>query len=61
MNIALLYFDDCPNWKIADERLAFVAADRPDLRVSRHLVETLEEAITILRAMWGGGRAGGAW
>lgn len=44
MDIALLYFDDCPNWKIADERLAFVAADRPDLRVSRHLVETLEEA-----------------
>jgi len=44
MDIALLYFDDCPNWKIADERLAAIAADRPELTVSRHLVETLEEA-----------------
>jgi hypothetical protein len=44
MDITLLYFDDCPNWKIADERLAVITADRPDLTVSRHLVETLEEA-----------------
>ncbi len=44
MAITLLYFDDCPNWKIADERLAAIAAERADLRVSRHLVETLEEA-----------------
>lgn len=44
MDIALLYFDDCPNWKIADERLAAIAADRPDLTVSRHLVDTIEEA-----------------
>lgn len=44
MDITLLYFDDCPNWKTADERLAVITADRPDLTVSRHLVETLEEA-----------------
>ena len=44
MDIALLYFDDCPNWKIADERLAAIAAERPDLTVSRHVVNTLEEA-----------------
>ncbi|QIK66410.1 thioredoxin family protein [Nocardioides sp. HDW12B] len=44
MDIALLYFDDCPNWKIADERLAAIAAERPDLTVSRHLVDTIEEA-----------------
>jgi len=44
MDIALLYFDDCPNWKIADQRLAVIAAERADLTVSRHLVETLEEA-----------------
>ena len=44
MDIALLYFDDCPNWKIADERLTVIAAERPDLTVSRHLVDTLEEA-----------------
>ena len=44
MDIALLYFDDCPNWKIADEHLSTIAAERPDLTVSRHLVDTLEEA-----------------
>lgn len=44
MDIALLYFDDCPNWKIADDRLAAIAAERCDLTVSRHLVDTLEEA-----------------
>ncbi|GAB3662702.1 hypothetical protein GCM10027596_24730 [Nocardioides korecus] len=44
MDIALLYFDDCPNWKIADERLAAIAAERPDLTVSRHLVDTIDEA-----------------
>lgn len=44
MDIALLYFDDCPNWKIADERLAAIAAERSDLTVARHLVDTAEEA-----------------
>lgn len=44
MDIALLYFDDCPNWGIADERLAAIAAERPDLTVSRHLIDTFEEA-----------------
>ncbi len=44
MDIALLYFDDCPNWKVADERLAAIAAERADLTVSRHLVDTVEEA-----------------
>ena len=44
MDITLLYFDDCPNWRIADERLAAIAAERTDLKVTRHLVDTLEEA-----------------
>ena len=44
MDITLLYFDDCPNWKIADERLAAIAAERADLKVTRHLVNTPEEA-----------------
>lgn len=44
MDITLLYFDDCPNWKIADEPLAAIAAERADLLVTHHLVETLEEA-----------------
>jgi protein-disulfide isomerase len=44
MDISLLYFDDCPNWKIADERLAAIAAERTGLTVRRHVVATLEEA-----------------
>jgi len=44
MNITLLYFEDCPNWKLADERLAVIAAERPDITVTRRLVETPEEA-----------------
>lgn len=44
MDITLLYFEDCPNWKVADERLIDLAAERPGIRVTRHLVETLEEA-----------------
>ena len=44
MDITLLYFDDCPNWRVAEERLAAIAAERADLTVTRHLVDTLEEA-----------------
>lgn len=44
MNIVLMYFDDCPNWKIADARLAVIAAERADLSVSRHRVDTPDEA-----------------
>lgn len=44
MDITLLYFDGCPNWKIADERLSAIAAGRPDITVTRRLVETIEEA-----------------
>lgn len=44
MDIALLYFDDCPNWKIADERLAAIAAVRPDITITRHVVDSIEEA-----------------
>ena len=44
MDITLLYFDDCPNWRIADERLSVIAAERADLQVTRHLVDTPEEA-----------------
>lgn len=44
MNVTLLYFEDCPNWKIADQRLATIAADHADVTVTRHRVETSEEA-----------------
>jgi hypothetical protein len=44
MDITLLYFDGCPNWKIVDDRLAVMAAERPEITITHHLVETFEEA-----------------
>lgn len=44
MDVTLLYFDDCPNWKVADERLAVVTARRPDITVNHQRVSTLDEA-----------------
>jgi hypothetical protein len=43
MKLELMYFDDCPNWKIAAERLDDVATRR-GLAVQRRLVSTPEEA-----------------
>jgi len=44
MNVTLLYFDDCPNWKVTDGHLTTLADEVQDLHVHRHLVETPEEA-----------------
>ncbi|QDO88133.1 thioredoxin family protein [Ornithinimicrobium ciconiae] len=44
MDITLLYFDDCPNWALIDQRLAAIAADHADVVVKRRRVETPEEA-----------------
>ena len=44
MEITLQYFDGCPSWMIAEERLAVIAAERPEVTVTRHLVQTVEEA-----------------
>lgn len=44
MDITLLYFEGCPNWKVADERLATIAAERSDITVTHHLVGSIEEA-----------------
>lgn len=44
MNIDLWYFQDCPNWKLADQRLNQLAAERPDITVNRRQVRTVEEA-----------------
>jgi hypothetical protein len=44
MDITLLYFDDCPNWQVADQRLAAITAGRADVTVRRHRVDTLKEA-----------------
>ncbi len=44
MDITLLYFEGCPNWKVADERLRLLAPGRPDITVTRRAVETLDQA-----------------
>lgn len=44
MDVTLLYFEGCPSWKVADERLAEVAAERPDITLTRRQVRTIEEA-----------------
>lgn len=47
MDITLQYFDGCPNWKIAAERLAVIAVEHPGTVVTRRLVENLEDAEAI--------------
>jgi hypothetical protein len=45
--VTLLYFDGCPNWQLAGERLreALALAGRNDVRVEHRLVGTPEEAV----------------
>jgi hypothetical protein len=43
MNLELLYFEDCPNWKVAADRLHAVATSR-GLDVAHHIVTSVEEA-----------------
>lgn len=49
MKVELLYFDGCPNWTVADDRLAEALAvvGRADLVVHRRKVETVEEACAV--------------
>lgn len=44
MEIVLQYFDGCPSWKIAQERLDAIAAERPGITVTRRLVEMVDQA-----------------
>ncbi len=44
VTVTLLYFDDCPNWQVADAHLRALAAERPGLRIERRLVDTPGEA-----------------
>lgn len=44
MEIVLQYFDGCPNWRVAQERLDVIAAERPDIMVTRQPVETFDQA-----------------
>jgi len=47
LRVSLLYFDGCPSWQEADQRLreALARAGRNDVRVERHPVTTVEEAV----------------
>lgn len=44
MNITLQYFDGCPNWTVAKDRLAVVAAEDPDLVVTFQRIDNPEDA-----------------
>lgn len=43
MNVELLYFEGCPNWRATEDRLAALQSTL-GFSLRRHLVETLEEA-----------------
>ncbi|MGD9570908.1 MAG: thioredoxin family protein [Thermoleophilia bacterium] len=49
MQITLRYFDGCPNWRIAEERLRAVLADAggSDAELALERVETQEEAVRL--------------
>lgn len=44
MEITLQYFEGCPNWKLADQHIEELVQEFPEITVSRHLVDTVEEA-----------------
>ncbi|MDJ0334873.1 thioredoxin family protein [Salinibacterium sp. G-O1] len=44
MDVTLLYFEGCPHWKIASERLNVLTLERTDVTVKHQLVETPEQA-----------------
>ncbi|GAB2731052.1 thioredoxin domain-containing protein [Nocardioides pakistanensis] len=44
MDVTLLYFNGCPNWQEMDEALVALAAEHPDLHLTRRRVETPQEA-----------------
>lgn len=44
MEITLQYFEGGPNWEILDCRLVELLDGRSDIRVTRQLVETAEDA-----------------
>lgn len=49
MEITLQYFEDCPNWQVAEDRLRQVLAElgRPEQEIRRQRVETPEEAARV--------------
>jgi len=47
MDVTLLYFEDCPNWETANCHLRTLQAEIAGLWVTRHVVETPEEATRV--------------
>jgi hypothetical protein len=48
VNVTLLYFDDCPNWLVADEHLRELASEFPEMVIERRIVDTVEDAESFL-------------
>jgi len=46
VTVTLLYFPDCPHWRLAEERLqeALALAGRDDVRVEHRVIDTPEHA-----------------
>ena len=44
VNVTLLYFEDCPHWKVADDHLRTLAAELPTMTIERRIVNTVEDA-----------------
>jgi hypothetical protein len=44
MEVTLLYFDDCPNWRVANGHLESLLSEYPQMSITRHIVDTPEEA-----------------
>ena len=44
MDVTLLYFDDCPNWLVANAHLDSLRSEQPEMSITRHIVDTPEEA-----------------
>ena len=49
VKVELLYFDECPNWAVADERLTEAAqlVSRDDLTVHWRKVATEQDAVAV--------------
>jgi len=47
MQITFQYFDDCPNWRTAHQRLLAAIADRDDVELLMQRAETSEDAETV--------------
>lgn len=44
MNVTLLYFDDCPSWRVTDAHLRSLAAEHPGIVIERRIVDTADDA-----------------